>query len=244
MNINLNEKQKKLAIITVIALFVVAIIAVAVFSRTAQKPEDEGGSSSLIDKVYDVAPESPYLIICFTETPKEGSASVDTSGAFKLEVISYNNDCVDFIINGGKGMGSTGKYDIYLSLTTAKNSKLDRKKVVVNVVTDLDNETYEVQVAAVNRNSSIYVNTLRQSDAIYEYLANSYDTDNYSIALQIGENDQTILLIHINMPKPNSANSSELALAENYKNEALNQIRAWGFDPDDYNVNIEYDDQF
>jgi hypothetical protein len=72
-------------------------------------------------------------------------------------------------------------------------------------------------------------------------LFNPYKTENYSIAESIDDDDSIVIVIHINMLEPDPSDINNLAIAESYKNEALNKIREWGFNPDDYNIITQYD---
>jgi hypothetical protein len=150
---------------------------------------------------------------------------------------------VDFILNNGDGIDDPGEYDVYLSGTTEKDVRIDRQKITINVT-----ESLEVESEAANRqnevalqNNDIDLNELRQADPIYEYLYNPFNAANYSIAEQIDDNNKVVLLIHINMTRPDSDDTNSVSAAENYKNEAFDQIRAWGFSLDNYNINVEYD---
>jgi hypothetical protein len=72
-------------------------------------------------------------------------------------------------------------------------------------------------------------------DDILEYLP-YHDASNYYIYPDRTTSGGPLLVIHLNTPKSNAT------LGERYKNEALNRIRNWGLDPDNYDISFEYGD--
>jgi|GEM_PF-4263387 len=79
-----------------------------------------------------------------------------------------------------------------------------------------------------------------QSDPITKYLSNAFITPYYSISLSVDKNMQLIVVIVINMPTPQNNNARRNA-DQHYQN-ALQQIRDWGFNPNDYTIRIAYND--
>jgi hypothetical protein len=43
------------------------------------------------------------------------------------------------------------------------------------------------------------------------------------------------------MPQPGDDDATAAALAQSYKDAALEQIRGWGFNPNDYRIQVKYD---
>ena len=242
----ISVNRKRLALIVSAIILVIGIIALVIFFAITNQADDQDtlfddtDTGIVVTKVYDVDPESPYLTICFNEAPIESTVLVDTSGVFNLKALTFIDSCVDFIINSGRGVGSLGQYDIYISAVADNGTSIDREKLTVNVVAALDPASDANQTSAVLRNSTVYINDLRQSDPIYEYLYNPFNTQWFSIALQVDDDSNLILTILIRVPTP--SNPSETAVADVYKRQALDQIRAWGFNPDDYNLRVIYFD--
>lgn len=80
----------------------------------------------------------------------------------------------------------------------------------------------------------------RENDPIYQYLSNPFIAENYIMGESIGEKGIE-LVIYINMNKPTGSHEEERA--DKYKAEAFNQIRKWGFDPDNYQIKTFYLDE-
>jgi len=239
-NLNLNEKQKKQAVIVLAVVFVVAVIAIALITSMFKKSEDELHVEQLVvTKVYDIAPDSPMLMVCFEEAPETGSLSINTFNQFTLLAVTYHEACVDFIINGGDGVGSVGEYAIYLSVEGEDGLKLAEGEVTVKVMDELDEEAAGVQSAALERMGTVgYLTSLIQSDALSDYLADTYITESYAMALRIDEDGELMVLVYLNMPAPSSPD--EAARADEIKGEVFEQIRSWGANPDRYNFVFEY----
>jgi hypothetical protein len=235
----MDAKQKKLMVI-VCAVFAIGLIALTIFSMIGKKTHDDDADIT-IAKIHDISPKSPYLTICFSGAVKKDGISVDTSGLFELKIASFNDKCVDFLINNGDGIANSGKYDIFLSATALNDTKINKGKATVNVVDSLgtNSEAANKQNEAANRNNDVKLNDSRQSDPIYAFLSNPHKAEHFSIAEQIDKNGKIVLVIHINMAEP--VRPGDRVVAETYKNEALDTIRSWGFNPDNYNINIEYD---
>lgn len=76
------------------------------------------------------------------------------------------------------------------------------------------------------------------SDPIWEYLKQPYRTDNFTISMVVDKNTNPMIVILINTSKPTTSQGQ--AITEQFKNEALQQIRNWGFDPSSYTVEVGY----
>lgn len=76
------------------------------------------------------------------------------------------------------------------------------------------------------------------SDPIGEYLYSPHKTDTYTLSLSLGAYDKIEINILINTPTP----ETEIAKADTkiYKDQALQQIRNWGINPDNYQINVIY----
>jgi len=146
-------------VVTACIILVVGIIVLTIFFMPDKGINDQNSPDDVfniaVTEVYDVDPTWPYLIICFNDTPKAGSVAVDTSGSFELKTMSYNDECVDFLINNWDGIGSAGEYDIYVSVVGQNDTRLDREKVTVYAIDSLDvnSEAGTMQNEAANRNS-------------------------------------------------------------------------------------------
>jgi len=79
-----------------------------------------------------------------------------------------------------------------------------------------------------------------QSDPIYEYIGQGFRTSYYSISQSVDENLQLVIIILINMPTPKSPGAQ--SNAERHRQNALQQIRNWGFDPNNYTIEVMYRD--
>jgi len=140
-------------------VFVTGLIVLAIFLLIpGEKTDDQDAPDNdvyniAVAEVYDVDPSWPYLIICFDNTPN--NALVDTSGLFELQVMSFDDKCVDFLINNGNGIGSAGEYDIYVSAVAQNDIRLDREKVTVHAIDSLDASSGAgvMQNEAANRNN-------------------------------------------------------------------------------------------
>lgn len=86
-------------------------------------------------------------------------------------------------------------------------------------------------------NNSMY--EARASDPLFEYIGSGYEASRYSLGLNASDSDLSLtIVITINTSKPTTSKGEETT--EKYRNEALQQIRNWGFNPNDYKVHVQY----
>jgi len=78
----------------------------------------------------------------------------------------------------------------------------------------------------------------KASDPIYGHLREPYKSDTYTLSLSVDANLITYLTITINTSEPTSAQGR--SVVEGYKYQALQQIRDWGVDPDNYDIYVTY----
>lgn len=76
------------------------------------------------------------------------------------------------------------------------------------------------------------------SDPIWKYLENQYETDSYYISLVTNSDYTPVIVIMIKSSEPTTAQGR--ATTKQYENAALQQIRDWGFDPNNYNIQVKY----
>lgn len=77
------------------------------------------------------------------------------------------------------------------------------------------------------------------SDPIYKFMPDTYyEADMYTISMSVDENRDVVLNILINTSEPTTANGK--VTTAQYEEQALQQIRDWGIDPNNYIINIGY----
>jgi hypothetical protein len=244
------DRKKLKTILIVVAVLVVGLIALAVATSgnggagqgTGDDNEKETATFD-ISKIYEIDKTSPYLIICFTEELAQEGASLDAGRKFTSKFISVDGNCANFSLNTGRGVGRSGEFQVFVTATAQSGAVMDRREVLLSVAEalDPDSEATVKQNEAVLKNSSAGIQKTREADPIYQYLAAPLETAHYTLTEAVDEFDEVALVIYLHMPQPSDDDTAAAALAQSYKDAALEQIRGWGFNPNDYRIQVKYD---
>lgn len=76
-------------------------------------------------------------------------------------------------------------------------------------------------------------------DPLYKYIGDEYESDNYTLQLATSTYTEDIMVfMTVNTSKPSTPQGE--ATIEKYKSEALQKIRSWNIDPNNYKLVVDY----
>jgi hypothetical protein len=259
-----DDKQQKKRIIIAASVMVVLLLGITIvplfFSNESTNQDDPDSST-----VTPATPEAKVNIANIPEQNKGENQDIEWLDRIKVELLrlaktnSGNYDLVatditDATIRQGSYVQNydnttdTTSVDFIVDIPSLKQSYRAHYEWT-NIVTQegglVDPERGMKMLQCLPTSQLIYSDFKCKDQMVEQYGWPYYDeilehlpyhgASTYYIYPARTTSNKPLLVIHLNTTESNST------LSIRYKNEALSQIRAWGFDPSNYDVNFEYD---
>ena len=227
---------KKISIITGI-IFLIIITPLIIISII--------NSGFRVEKVYHVRSDMPLLMICFNKEVKNDTSVIKSQSFTATAQPAHDNKCTAFRLTTTVAIGH---YLALISVESSSGQKVADYEILVEVVDTVDDSSLSDDELnkLVNANNSVEINksiVYWKQQPIYKFVepsSLSYNGGNWTISLRADEKLSPIIAVYINMPTPPKNSSILNHIADQYKKEALDKIREWRFNPDDYTIEFRF----
>ena len=231
---------KKIIIISIVTFLLITISIVIVNTID--------GSALRIRKTYDVRSDFPFLVVCFNKTVNNDSSHLEMSDFTIKNKRAKDPVCASFLLSTKEGGISKGHYVATLSVESESGHTITNKEIAFEVVDGVGENTLKNDEigALVDANNDADIEEWMgywRSQPIYQHVdpqSFAYKGAMWSIALRTNDNGDPAVMIYLNMPEPSRSRPALIESVEQYKKAAINEIRGWGVNPDDYLIEYKF----
>jgi hypothetical protein len=233
------SSRKNVIIIGLTLLFIVVIWSVVSIIDS---------SALRISRVYDVKRDFPFLVVCFDKEIKSNSLKL-TSQDFIIKNRDHpTTKCESFLLSVKESSFTSGDYTAVLYAESKSGKVIDNESISFKIVDSDTNNTLPTsdigKMVIINNDVSMeeWMNYWSK-EPIYKHVdVNSltYKGAMWSISLRADNEDNPIVIIYINMPQPPQDRPVLVKSAEQYKKAALEEIKSWNVDIDNYTIEYRF----
>lgn len=240
-----NNPKKKLILVGVMILLGMIIwITISIVNVVNQ-------AAFRLAEVHTVRNDIPLLMVCFTQKVKADSSTLVSKDFTVKSQPASMDTCAAFQLSTDDGDISAGSYYMQISVESQSGKKITGEEIVVKVVdggSDKDSQTLsdEELNKLVQANNDVDINktiAYWKKQPIYKFVDPTlltYDGVMWSIALRADADEKPMIVVYLNSSKPPDDKSYLNRAIESDKKSALDKIREWGVNPDDYKIEYKF----